>query len=178
MSGIREIKTPLTADVIKSLKCGDMVNITGFVYTGRDAAHNRMAALLDEGQDMPFDFEGNIIFYAGPAPAQPGAPIGSVGPTTGGRMDITAPRLIANGLVAMIGKGLRSDAVKEAIKTYGGVYFAGVGGVAALMSQCVKNVEIVAFEDLGTEAIRRLEVVGMPAFVAIDSEGNDIYGRK
>jgi len=174
---IIQITTPLTPDVIKSLKCGDMVSITGTIYTARDAAHKRMAEMLTNGEDMPFDFGGNIIFYAGPTPTKPGDAIGSIGPTTGGRMDLFAPQLIASGLVAMIGKGLRSDAVKQAIIDYGGIYFAGVGGVAALMSGCVKNVELVAFEDLGTEAIRRLDVACLPVVVAIDSRGNDIYDR-
>ena len=174
---IKQITTPLTPDVIKGLKCGDMVSITGAIYTARDAAHGRMAQMLERGEEMPFNFDGNIIFYAGPTPTKPGDAIGSVGPTTGGRMDIFAPALIKHGLVAMIGKGLRSDAVKQAIVNCGGVYFAGVGGVAALMSGCVKHVELVAFEDLGTEAIRRLEVVDLPVVVAIDSGGNDIYDR-
>jgi len=174
---IIQITTPLTADIIKSLKCGDMVSITGTIYTARDAAHKRMAEMLSNGEEMPFDFAGSIIFYAGPTPTKPGDAIGSIGPTTGGRMDIFAPQLIKSGLVAMIGKGLRSDAVKQAIIDHGGIYFAGVGGVAALMSGCVKNVELVAFEDLGTEAIRRLEVVEMPVVVAIDTRGNDIYDR-
>ena len=177
MDKIKEITTPLDDDIIQSLKCGDMVHITGAVYTGRDAAHRRMADMLATGQPMPFDFIGNIIFYAGPSPAKPGEVIGSIGPTTAGRMDVFAPGLIAHGLKSMMGKGLRSDAVKQAIVTHGGVYFAGVGGIAALMSQCIKNVEIVAFEDLGTEAIRRLEVEKLPAIVAIDYKGNDIYDR-
>lgn len=175
---IREIKTPLTDEIIKSLKCGDMVYITGTVYTGRDAAHKRMSEMLDAGENMPFDFNGNIIFYAGPSPTKPGDIIGSIGPTTGGRMDIFAPKLIKTGLKAMIGKGLRGDAVKQAISEHGGIYFAGVGGIAALMSESIKSVEVVAFEDLGTEAIRRLEVNKLPVCVAIDSEGNDIYDRR
>jgi len=177
MNNIKEIKTPLDAETIKSLKCGDMVHITGVIYTGRDAAHSRMVDMLDAGQPPPFDYAGNIIFYAGPSPTKPGDAIGSIGPTTSGRMDLFAPRLMAEGLTVMIGKGLRSDAAKKAIVAHGGVYFAGVGGIAALMSRCVKKVDIVAFEDLGTEAIRRLEVVQLPVVVAIDSKGNDIYDR-
>jgi fumarate hydratase subunit beta len=173
----KEITTPLTPEVIKSLKCGDMVHITGPIYTGRDAAHKRMNDMLDAGEDMPFDFKGNIIFYAGPSPTPPGMAIGSIGPTTAGRMDVFSARLINHGLVAMIGKGLRSDGVKQAIIDHEGIYFAGVGGIAALMSQCVKNAEVVAFEDLGTEAIRRLDVEKLPVIVAIDSEGRDIYDR-
>lgn len=177
MSGVKEIVTPLGPHVIRGLKCGDMVTITGTIYTGRDAAHKRMVQMLEAGENMPFDFEGSIIFYAGPTPTRPGMAIGSIGPTTGGRMDVFASKLIAHGLVAMIGKGLRSEEVKQAIVRHTGVYFAGVGGVAALMSQCVKSVEIVAFEDLGTEAIRRLRVEKLPVVVAIDAEGKDIYDR-
>ena len=172
-----EITTPLDADAIKGLKCGDIVHITGAIYTGRDAAHKRMADMLAAGEQPPFDYAGNIIFYAGPAPAKPGDAIGSIGPTTAGRMDLYAPKLMTAGLTAMIGKGNRGDAVKQAIIKHGGIYFAGVGGIAALMSRCVTKVDIVAFEDLGTEAIRRLEVTKLPVVVAIDSKGNDIYDR-
>lgn len=177
MNDIIEIRTPLDKDTIKGLNVGDVVYITGAVYTGRDAAHKRMADMLEEGQTPPFDYAGNIIFYAGPAPAKPGDAIGSIGPTTAGRMDLYAPQLIEEGLTAMIGKGNRGDAVKQAIVTHEGIYFAGVGGIAALMSRCIKKVDIVAFEDLGTEAIRRLEVEKLPVIVAIDSKGNDIYDR-
>ena len=177
MSSVIEIKTPLDGDTIKSLNCGDVVYITGAIYTGRDAAHKRMADMLAAGETLPFDYEGNIIFYAGPAPAKPGDAIGSIGPTTAGRMDLFAPQLIEAGLTAMLGKGNRSDAVKQAIVRHGGIYFAGVGGIAALMSRCVKKVDIVAFEDLGTEAVRRLEVERLPVVVAIDCKGNDIYDR-
>ncbi|MCL2574115.1 MAG: FumA C-terminus/TtdB family hydratase beta subunit [Defluviitaleaceae bacterium] len=172
-----EINTPLSKDVIKTLKCGDMVYITGAIYTARDAAHKRMAEMLDAGEQPPFDYEGNIVFYAGPAPTKPGDAIGSIGPTTAGRMDLYAPKLIEAGLAAMIGKGNRANAVKQGIIAHGGIYFAGVGGIAAFMSQCVKKVDIVAFDELGTEAIRRLEVERLPVVVAIDSEGNDIYDR-
>ena len=178
MGEFREISVPLTDETIKSLRCGEIVYITGSIYTARDAAHKRMAEMLESGQEMPFDFEGSVVFYAGPSPTQPGMVIGSIGPTTAGRMDNFAPALIAHGLKAMIAKGFRSDAVKQAIVEHGGVYFAGVGGIAALMSQCVKSVELVAFEDLGTEAIRRLEVEKLPVVVAIDSAGNDVYDRK
>ena len=172
-----EVKTPLDSNVIQGLKAGDIVHITGAIYTGRDAAHKRMADMLAAGETPPFDYAGNIIFYAGPAPAKPGDVIGSIGPTTAGRMDLFAPGLIEAGLTAMLGKGNRSDAVKQAIVQHGGIYFAGVGGIAALMSRCVKKVDIVAFEDLGTEAVRRLEVEGLPVVVAIDCKGNDIYDR-
>ena len=174
---VKEITTPLNADIIKSLKCGDMVTITGHVYTARDAAHKRMAQMIDDNVDPPFDYAGNIIFYAGPAPAKDGDVIGSIGPTTAGRMDLYSPKLIEAGLIAMIGKGFRCDDVRYAIIEHGGIYFAGVGGIAALMSRCVKAVEIVAFNDLGTEAIRRLTVEKLPVVVAIDYKGNDIYER-
>jgi len=177
MSKVIEITTPLDADKIADLKCGDIVHITGAIYTGRDAAHKRMSDMMNAGQEPPFDYTGNIIFYAGPSPAKPGDAIGSIGPTTAGRMDLYAPQLMAAGLTAMIGKGNRSDGVKQAIIKYGGIYFAGVGGIAALMSRCVTKVDIIAFEDLGTEAIRRLEVTKLPVVVAIDSKGNDIYDR-
>ena len=174
---VAEVKTPLDDAVIQSLKVGTLVHITGVIYTGRDAAHKRMADMLAAGETPPFDYEGNIIFYAGPAPARPGDAIGSVGPTTAGRMDLFAPKLMEAGLRFMLGKGNRSDAVKQAIVKHGGIYFAGVGGIAALMSRCVKKVDIIAFEDLGTEAIRRLEVEQLPVVVAIDCKGNDIYDR-
>ena len=177
MDEFKELTTPLTDEAIKSLNCGEIVYITGTIYTARDAAHKRMAEMLEAGEDMPFDFNGSIVFYAGPSPTQPGMVIGSVGPTTAGRMDLFAPVLIANGLKAMIAKGSRNDAVKKAIVEHGGVYFAGVGGIAALMSECVKSVELVAFEDLDSEAIRRLEVEKLPVVVAVDSAGNDVYER-
>ena len=172
-----EIFTPLTTDTIKGLKAGQMVHITGHIYTARDAAHGRLIELLEAGQPMPFDFEGNIVFYAGPAPTPEGAACGSIGPTTAGRMDLYAPTLIKQGLKAMIGKGLRNDKVAAAIKDYDGIYFVGVGGVAALMSKCVTHVDVVAFDDLGTEAIRRLTVEKMPVIVAIDSQGRNVYER-
>ena len=175
MENYKEITTPLTPETVKGLKCGEMVYITGSVYTARDAAHERMVNMINRGEEMPFDFTGSIVFYAGPAPTKPGKVIGSIGPTTAGRMDNFAPALIKHGLKAMIGKGFRSADVKKAIAEHGGVYFAGVGGIAALMSQCVKKVELVAFDDLGTEAIRRLEVHRLPVVVAVDSAGQDIF---
>jgi fumarate hydratase subunit beta len=177
MTDIIEIFTPLTDDVIKTLKAGQMVHITGDLYTARDLAHIRLMELLDNNKPMPFDFKGNIVFYAGPSPTPEGMVSGSIGPTTAGRMDLYAPVLIGHGLKAMLGKGLRSSATKQAIKEHCGIYFAGTGGIAALMSKCVKSVDLVAFEDLGTEAIRKLRVEKLPAIVAIDCEGNDIYQR-
>ena len=169
------LEAPFTDDKIKSLKAGDMVYISGTVYTGRDAAHKRLAEMIDSGEKMPFDFEGQAIYYAGPCPAKPGKPIGSVGPTTGGRMDAYSPLLIQKGLRVMIGKGSRSKEVIDALKEHTGVYFAAIGGAAALMARCVVSAEVIAFDELGTEAIRKLQVDQLPVIVAIDSEGNDSY---
>ncbi|MBE6011739.1 Fe-S-containing hydro-lyase [Anaeropeptidivorans aminofermentans] len=169
------LNTPFTDEMIKPLKAGDMAYITGYIYTGRDAAHKRMCEMLDKGEEMPFEFSGQVIYYAGPCPNKPGYVIGSVGPTTSGRMDAYSPRLIEKGLKVMIGKGFRDDKVIKAIKDHTGIYFAAIGGAAALMSKCVKSVEIIAFEDLGTEAIRKLYVEKLPVIVAVDSEGKSVY---
>ena len=169
------LEAPFTDDKIKLLKAGDMVYISGTVYTGRDAAHKRLFEMIERGEKMPFDFEGQAIYYAGPCPAKPGKPIGSVGPTTGGRMDAYSPLLIQQGLKVMIGKGSRSSEVIEALKEHTGVYFAAIGGAAALMARCVVSAEVIAFDELGTEAIRKLQVDQLPVIVAIDSEGNDSY---
>ena len=169
------LEAPFTDDKIKLLKAGDMVYISGTVYTGRDAAHKRLFEMIERGEKMPFDFEGQAIYYAGPCPAKPGKPIGSVGPTTGGRMDAYSPLLIQQGLKVMIGKGSRSPEVIEALKEHTGVYFAAIGGAAALMARCVVSAEVIAFDELGTEAIRKLQVDQLPVIVAIDSEGNDSY---
>ncbi|MCL2576281.1 MAG: FumA C-terminus/TtdB family hydratase beta subunit [Defluviitaleaceae bacterium] len=172
---IKEIFTPLTDNIIAELKVGEMVHITGEIYTARDAAHSRLMDMVALGEEMPFEFKGNIVFYAGPSPAKPDQVMGSIGPTTAGRMDLYSPTLIKRGLKAMIGKGLRTDEVRKTIKAHRGVYFAGVGGVAALMSQSIKAVDVVAFEDLGTEAIRKLTVQKLPVIVAIDSKGDCVY---
>ncbi|MCL2170746.1 MAG: FumA C-terminus/TtdB family hydratase beta subunit [Defluviitaleaceae bacterium] len=177
MSEIREIFTPLDNSVIESLVCGEMIHITGEVYTARDAAHKRLCEMLERGEAMPFDFAGNIVFYAGPCPAPPGKPIGSVGPTSAPRMDAYAPILMAEGLKVMIGKGIRNQAVRESIVEHKGVYFTGIGGAAAYIAQCVQSADLVTFEDLGTEAIRRLKIIKMPVIVAIDSRGKCIYDR-
>lgn len=169
------LNTPFTDDMIKPLKAGDMVYITGYIYTGRDAAHKRMCDMLDKGEEMPFEFSGQVIYYAGPCPNKPGYVIGSVGPTTSGRMDAYSPRLMEKGLKVMIGKGFRNEEVIQSIKDHTGIYFAAIGGAAALMSKCVKSVEIIAFEDLGTEAIRKLYVEKLPVIVAVDSEGKSVY---
>ena len=171
------ITTPISDEVGKSLRTGQMVYITGKIYTGRDAAHKKMVEMLENGEKMPFDFKGQVIYYAGPSPNRPGRPIGSIGPTTSYRMDNYSPTLIKEGLKYMIGKGLRSEEVINLIKSSGGVYFAAIGGAAALMSERVKSARVIAFDELGTEAIRELEVEDFPVVVAIDSEGNNIYCR-
>jgi len=169
------LKTPLRDEEVEKLKRGDRVLISGVVYTGRDAAHKRLIDLLKAGKDLPFDIRGQIIYYVGPAPAKPGQILGSAGPTTSYRMDAYSPTLIEKGLKGMIGKGMRSEAVKEAMKKYKAVYFAATGGAGALLAKRVKKVEIVAYEDLGPEAIRRLEVEDLPVIVVNDVRGNDLY---
>lgn len=171
----KRITTPLTAEKVKGLKAGDSVLISGVIYTSRDAGHKRLVDLLDKGEQLPIDVKDQIIYYVGPTPAKPGQPIGSAGPTTSYRMDPYAPRLLDVGLKGMIGKGLRSKEVIEAIKRNTGVYFAAIGGAAALMGRSVKKAEIVCYEDLGAEALRRLEVEDLPVVVVIDSEGNNLY---
>ena len=175
MSNKLILQAPFSNETIRSLKAGDMVYISGTVYTARDAAHKRLCEMLERGEPMSFDFAGQAVYYAGPAPAKPGKPIGSVGPTTGGRMDAYSPTLIAEGLKVMIGKGTRSAEVIEAMKKHIGVYFVAIGGAAALMAKCVESAEVIAFEELGTEAIRKLQVKELPVVVAIDCRGNDIY---
>ena len=171
----KKISTPLTYDKIKQIKAGDSVLLTGVIYTARDAAHKRLVDLLDKGESMPIDVEDSIIYYVGPSPAKPGQAIGSAGPTTSYRMDAYAPRLLDLGLRGMIGKGLRSKEVIESMKKNGSVYFGAIGGAAALMGKSIKKAELVAYEDLGSEAIRRLEVVDLPVVVVIDAEGNNLY---
>ena len=172
------LNTPLSPEVIKTLKAGDAINLTGTIYTARDAAHKRMHEAIINHESPPFDYAGQAVFYAGPCPAPPGKPIGSVGPTTAGRMDAYAPMLIDAGLKIMIGKGARTPQVVEAIKRQGGLYLVAIGGTAALMAKCVKLVEMVAYDDLGTEAVRRLGVVNMPLVVAIDSVGGSIFEQE
>lgn len=174
----RTVTTPLTDETIRSLKVGEAVNITGTIYTARDAAHKRLVEMLQKGEELPFDLTGQIVYYVGPCPNKPGQVIGSAGPTTSLRMDVYSPKLIAAGLRAMIGKGSRNQEVKQAIVEHTGIYFVAIGGAAALMSQAVKSVEIIAFDDLGTEAIRKLEVENLPVIVAIDCEGNDVYNQR
>lgn len=169
------IKVPMTATEAGDLRAGDYVYLTGTIYTARDAAHKRMYETLKEGGQLPIDMQDNIIYYMGPSPAREGRPIGSAGPTTASRMDKYAPSLLDLGSRGMIGKGKRSQAVKEALVRNKGVYFAAVGGAGALLSRSIVSSEVIAYDDLGTEAIRRLEVENFPVIVVIDSEGNDLY---
>jgi len=170
-----EISTPLTDEIVAQLRAGDKVSITGIIYVGRDAAHKRLVAALDAGQPLPFDPQGQIIYYMGPAPAKPGEPIGSAGPTTSGRMDPYAPRLLAVGLKGMIGKGNRSAPVREAMRQHKAVYMGATGGAGALIAKSIKSSEVVAYDDLGAEALRRLEVESFPAIVINDIYGGDAY---
>jgi fumarate hydratase subunit beta len=169
------IRTPLDEETVKKLKAGDQVFITGVIYTARDAAHKRLVETLDKGEKLPFNLTNQTVYYMGPSPAKPGQVIGSAGPTTSGRMDSYAPRLMAAGLKGMIGKGNRSQAVKDAIKKYKAVYFAAIGGAGALISKSIKKAEVIAYEDLGAEAVRRLEVENFPATVINDIYGDDLY---
>ena len=169
------LTAPFDGEELKKLRSGDMVYITGTIYVARDAAHKRMQEALDKGEKLPVDIQGQTIYYMGPSPAREGRPIGSAGPTTASRMDKYAPHLLDLGLRGMIGKGKRSQAVKEAIVRNGAVYFAAIGGAGALLSKAITASEVVAYEDLGTEAIRRLEVKDFPAIVVIDSTGDDLY---
>lgn len=171
----RYINTPLDKKTAKTLKAGDYVYITGTIYTARDAAHKRMDETLNRNESLPIDVNGNIIYYMGPSPAREGRPIGSAGPTTATRMDKYAPRLLDMGLIGMIGKGKRQKPVVDAIIRNGAVYFAAVGGAGALLAQRIIKSEVVAYDDLGTEAIRKLEVKDFPVIVVIDSDGNNLY---
>ena len=172
---MKKIITPLSEDIVLSLKAGDMVSITGTLYTGRDLAHKRLVDAIREGKPLPFDLKGTVIYYVGPAPAKPGYAIGPAGPTTSYRMDPYAPVLIEHGLKGMIGKGNRGAEVVESIKRYKAVYFVAIGGAAALISKSIKKAEIIAYEDLGTEAVRKLYVEDFPVIVVNDAYGNDYY---
>jgi len=171
----RKVTLPLTDAIVQDLKAGENVLLTGTMYVARDAAHKRLADALEEGKPLPFDIRGQTIYFMGPSPAKPGQPIGSAGPTTSGRMDSYSPRLIAEGLKGMIGKGMRSQVVKDAIMQYQAVYFAAIGGTGALISRSIKKSEIIAYEELGAEAIRRLEVEDFPVTVINDIYGGDLY---
>jgi fumarate hydratase subunit beta len=170
----KEIRLPLTEETIAGLRAGDHVTLTGVIYTARDAAHKRLIEALDRGEPLPIDIKGAVIYYVGPTPERPGRVIGAAGPTTSMRLNLYTPRLLEQGLKATIGKGGRNQAVKEALKKYRGVYFIAVGGTGALLSKRIKKAEVVAYEDLGTEAIRRLEVEGFPVVVANDMYGSDL----
>ena len=171
----KTITTPLTEESVKELKAGDVVSITGVIYSARDAAHKRMMETLEKGGELPFDMKDAVIYYLGPSPAREGQVIGSAGPTTSGRMDAYTPQLLRLGLRGMIGKGKRSAEVIEAMKRTGAVYFAAVGGAGALLSKHITKCEVIAYEDLGTEAIHKLYVEDFPAIVVIDCEGNNLY---
>ena len=175
MSQPIRLKTPLSNADVEKLKAGDKVFLNGVIYTGRDAAHKRLFDLLKEGKPLPVDLKGQVIYYVGPAPAKPGQAIGSAGPTTSGRMDAYSPKLIEMGLKGMIGKGMRKKEVVEAMKKHKAVYFAATGGAGALLAKAIKKAQVVAYEDLGPEAINRLEVEDFPVVVVNDVEGNDLY---
>ncbi len=171
----RNIALPLTDETVAGLRAGDDILLSGTMYVGRDSAHKRIVEALDEGRPLPFDLAGQTIYYMGPSPAKPGQVIGSAGPTTSGRMDSYSPRLMAEGLKGMIGKGMRSPAVKEAMKQYRAVYFAAIGGAGALISKAIKSSEVIAYEELGAEAVLRLEVEDFPVIVINDIYGGDLY---
>ena len=177
---MRKLTTPLTEEDVKSLHAGDHVLLSGVVYTARDAAHLRMMDLIRAGKPLPVDLAGQVIYYAGPTPTPPGRPVGSIGPTTSTRMDSSTPTLLQHGLRGMIGKGRRNAAVIASMKQHGAVYFGAIGGCGALLSKCIKKAEVIAYEDLGAEALRRLEVEDFPVTVIIDALGNDLYetGRR
>lgn len=169
------VNTPLTEETAKALKAGDRVLLNGIIYTGRDAAHKRLVEMLDRGEELPMDIKDQTIYYVGPCPAKPGQAIGSAGPTTSGRMDAYTPQLMDAGMRGMIGKGLRNKAVVDSIIKHSGVYFAAIGGAGALLAEAIKEAEVIAFPDLGAEAIYKLRVEDFPVTVIIDSEGNDLY---
>ena len=171
----RYMQAPLDKEEVKALEAGDYVYITGTIYTARDAAHLRMSEALDRGEELPIDLNNNIIYYMGPTPAREGRVIGSAGPTTASCMDKYAPRLLDLGLTGMIGKGRRKPEVTDSIVRNGAVFFAAVGGAGALLSKCIKKAEVIAYDDLGTEAIRKLEVENFPVIVVIDSKGRNLY---
>ena len=171
----RTIQVPLSEEDINTLKAGDYVYLSGIIYTARDAAHKRMYETLQNQENLPIDIQDQIIYYMGPSPARKGRPIGSAGPTTSSRMDKYTPEMLDKGLKGMVGKGKRSPEVIEAMKRNGAVYFAAVGGAGALLSKCIKKADVVAYDDLGTEAIRKLEIENLPVIVVIDKDGNNLY---
>ena len=177
MNEIKKLQPPLNEADVRLLKVGDEVEISGVLYTARDMAHKRLCQVIDEGEKLPFPLEGAIIYFCGPAPARSGRVIGAAGPTTSSRMDAFSPKLIAKGLKAMLGKGYRGDEVRKALKKYGAVHLSAIGGAAALLSKHIVSAEVIAYEDLGTEAIRKLQVVDFPAIVAYDANGNSVYEK-
>jgi fumarate hydratase subunit beta len=177
MNEIKKLQPPLNEADVRLLKVGDEVEISGVLYTARDMAHKRLCQVIDEGEKLPFPLEGAIIYFCGPAPARSGRVIGAAGPTTSSRMDAFSPKLIAKGLKAMLGKGYRGDEVRKALKKYGAVHLSAIGGAGALLSKHIVSAEVIAYEDLGTEAIRKLQVVDFPAIVAYDANGNSVYEK-
>lgn len=175
MSEKKIINAPFSGEIVKDLKAGDFVYISGTIYTARDAAHKRMFESMEKGETLPIDLNNNVIYYLGPSPARPGNVIGSAGPTTSSRMDKYTPKMLDAGLKGMIGKGKRSVEVIESVKKNGAVYMAAIGGAGALLSKCIKKAEVVAYDDLGTEAIRKLQVEELPVVVVIDKDGNNLY---
>lgn len=174
---VHVLHTPLQREEVRQLNAGDRVLLSGVIYTARDAAHMRMVASLERGEPLPFPLEGQVIYYTGPCPAPPGKPIGSAGPTTSSRMDVFTPLLLSQGLVATIGKGTRAEAVIEAMRKWGAVYLAALGGAGVLLARCVESREVVAYPELGPEAVYRLVVRDFPAVVAIDCRGNNLYAQ-
>ncbi len=172
---VKEVATPLTDDVVRELRAGDHVRLSGVLYQARDAAHKRLAALIEKGEPLPFDLRGAVVYYMGPSPAPPGHVIGAAGPTTSGRMDAYTPLLLRHGLKGMIGKGSRSQAVKDSMREYTAVYLAAIGGAGALLSTHIVSHEVIAYPELGAEAVARLEVAGFPAVVVNDCYGGDLY---
>ena len=170
-----KLTTPLTREQARTLRSGDSVLLSGVIYTARDAAHKRLCELVEQGKPLPLDVKDSVIYFVGPTPARPGQVIGSAGPTTSYRMDAYSPIMIQQGQTGMIGKGKRSPEVIQAMKEHGAVYFGAIGGAGALLSKCIKKAEVIAYDDLGAEAIRRLEVEDFPVIVIIDSEGNNLY---
>jgi len=175
MGEIKRLQPPLSDSDVRSLKAGDEVVVSGVVYAARDMAHKRLCEAVDAGQKLPFELEGAVIYFVGPSPARPGRVIGAAGPTTSSRMDAFSPKLIAGGLRAMIGKGYRGQQVREALKKYGAVHLSTIGGAGALLSRYIVSAEVIAYNDLGTEAVRKLEVADFPAIVAYDCYGNSVY---
>jgi fumarate hydratase subunit beta len=175
---VKRIRAPLGEDDIHSLRAGEQVLLSGVVYTARDAAHARLVEAVAAGQELPFPLAGQVLYYTGPCPAPPGRAVGSCGPTTSGRMDCYTPPLLARGLKGMIGKGERSAEVVEAIRRHRAVYLVTIGGAGAYLARCVRSAEVVAYPELGTEAVRRLEIEDLPCVVAIDAEGNDMFARE